>query len=31
MFKLWADICVNGLAELKARSPLPASQRRKGQ
>lgn len=31
MFKLWADICVNGLAELKAKSPLPASQRRKGQ
>ena len=29
MFKLWADICVNGLAELKARSPLPTTQRAK--
>jgi hypothetical protein len=30
MFRLWADICVNGLAELKARSPLPPSPRAKG-
>lgn len=30
LFKLWADICVNGLAELKARSPLPTAQPAKG-